>query len=44
MNNIFNLSEEEKQMENELENYTSVRRNEKNCIDKRIHYTTPTPK
>ena len=33
MNNIFNLSEEEKQMENELENYTSVKGEKREKIE-----------
>lgn len=33
MNNIFNLSEEEKQMENESENYTSVKGEKREKIE-----------
>jgi predicted DNA binding CopG/RHH family protein len=33
MNNIFDLTEEEKQMENELENYTSVKGEKREKIE-----------
>ena len=36
MNNIFKLTEEEKQMENELENYTSVKGEKREKIEKII--------